>query len=124
VGEEEEQIELVDDAAEIEAETIVDRVIALKQIVPPSIRYSSSNAYSMLFAASKVVGNLGWIVVTTFLICGVPALLNYEQEQLLLEYEAQMKQQQAGGGSPMVNVNPTLSSNPALQNPALSSLSG
>ncbi|CAI4035980.1 hypothetical protein SMKI_14G1910 [Saccharomyces mikatae IFO 1815] len=74
-----------------ENETLLDRIVALKDIVPPGKRQTISSFFS--FTSSFVrnafakSGNLAWTLTTTALLLGVPLSLSILAEQQLIEME-------------------------------------
>ncbi|CAI4049869.1 hypothetical protein SKDZ_14G1930 [Saccharomyces kudriavzevii ZP591] len=74
-----------------ENETLLDRIVALKDIVSPGKRQTISGFFS--FASSFVKnafsksGNLAWTLTTTALLLGVPLSLSILAEQQLIEME-------------------------------------
>jgi import receptor subunit TOM22 len=81
-----------------EDETIYERIVALKDIVPPKQRDQVSNvvssAYSTVYSAVSKVGNLTWVLTTSALLLGVPLSLSILAEQQLMELEKEFKLQQ------------------------------
>lgn len=81
-----------------EDETIYERVVALRDIVPPKQRdfISSvvSGAYSTVHTAIAKTGNITWILTTSALLLGVPLSLSILAEQQLMEMEKEFKLQQ------------------------------
>ncbi|KAI5120762.1 hypothetical protein M0805_004726 [Coniferiporia weirii] len=86
--------------SEPEAETLYDRVAALVDIIPPTTRYSIANRISKtastLKRASKLAGNVVWIVTTSALLVGLPLALSLEDEAKIVAQEKEMLAQQAG----------------------------
>ncbi len=81
-----------------EDETIYDRIIALKDIIPPKQRTQVSNifssTYSTIHSGVAKAGNLTWILTTSALLLGVPLSLSILAEQQLMELEKEFKLQQ------------------------------
>lgn len=74
-----------------ENETFVDRLVALKDIIPPKQRQSiskffNSSSYFLRNAFSKT-GTITWAVTTSALLLGVPLSLSILAEQQLIEME-------------------------------------
>lgn len=86
--------------SEPEAETFLDRVAALVDIVPPTTRYSISSKISKTFSTAKSVGKLAgnviWVVTTSALLVGLPLALSLEDEAKIVAQEKEMLAQQAG----------------------------
>lgn len=81
-----------------EEETIYDRIIALKDIIPPKQRTQVSSVvsstYSTIYSGVSKAGNLTWILTTSALLLGVPLSLSILAEQQLMELEKEFKLQQ------------------------------
>ncbi|CCH40960.1 Mitochondrial import receptor subunit tom-22 [Wickerhamomyces ciferrii] len=81
-----------------EDETLYDRIVALKDIIPPHQRTQVSNifssAYSTVYSGVSKAGNFTWIFTTSALLLGVPLSLSILAEQQLLELEKEFKLQQ------------------------------
>ncbi|KAH3676171.1 hypothetical protein WICMUC_002193 [Wickerhamomyces mucosus] len=81
-----------------EDETIVERIIALKDIIPPAQRSQVSSlasyAYNTVSSSITKAGSLTWIFTTSALLLGVPLSLSILAEQQLLELEKEFKLQQ------------------------------
>ncbi|CAI1680315.1 hypothetical protein SEUBUCD646_0N01910 [Saccharomyces eubayanus] len=74
-----------------ENETLFDRIVALKDIVPPGKRQTISSFISFTSSLVKNAfsrsGNLAWTLTTTALLLGVPLSLSILAEQQLIEME-------------------------------------
>ncbi|CAI4050149.1 hypothetical protein N7582_004843 [Saccharomyces uvarum] len=92
--------DVVDDEAESDSdfedefdenETLFDRIVALKDIVPPGKRQTISSFFSFTSSLVKNAfsrsGNLAWTLTTTALLLGVPLSLSILAEQQLIEME-------------------------------------
>lgn len=81
-----------------EDETVYDRIVALKDIIPPKQRTLVSNfvssTYSTVYSGVSKAGNLTWILTTSALLLGVPLSLSILAEQQLMELEKEFKLQQ------------------------------
>ncbi|KAF1983168.1 mitochondrial import translocase, subunit Tom22 [Aulographum hederae CBS 113979] len=79
-------------------ETLLDRLTALKDIVPASTRRSLSsvgaNTYAYGATGASWLGKALWVVSTSALLMGVPWALAYAEEQQMVEMEREMKAQQ------------------------------
>lgn len=97
-SEEEADLDL-DDDFDIASETIADRIIALKDAIPPSYRYRilslSSTVSSAVHIGASFTGNALWAITTSSLLLGVPLALSIIGEQQLIEMEREMKMGQA-----------------------------
>lgn len=94
----ESEVSDVDDADALD-ETFLDRVAALKDIVPPTYRkriYNvSSTGYSWASRALSLSGKTLWVVSTSALLLGVPWALAFSEEQQVQEMEKEMRMQQS-----------------------------
>ncbi|KAK3069464.1 mitochondrial import receptor subunit Tom22 [Teratosphaeriaceae sp. CCFEE 6253] len=83
-------------------ETLLDRISALKDIVPPTYRKSLSSAastgYSWGTRAASFSGSALWVLSTTALLLGVPWALAFSEEQQVQEMEREMRMQQNAQG--------------------------
>ncbi|KAK5167801.1 mitochondrial import receptor subunit Tom22 [Saxophila tyrrhenica] len=79
-------------------ETLLDRLAALKDIVPPTYRKQLSNVtstgYSWAAKAMNMSGKTLWVVSTSALLLGVPWALAFSEEQQVQEMEREMRMQQ------------------------------
>jgi import receptor subunit TOM22 len=80
-------------------ETLLDRVYALKDIVPPTYRKRIASAadtgYSWLSSGLSLSGKTLWVVSTSALLLGVPWALAFSEEQQYQEMEREMRMQQS-----------------------------
>lgn len=80
-----------DDEDLYEDENIYERLIALKDIIPPQKRKTISVLYngtvSLFSSVFSKSGNLLWAVTTSALLLGVPLSLSILAEQQLIEME-------------------------------------
>lgn len=80
-------------------ETLLDRIVALKDIVPPAQRrYLSktfNNSYGWVRSGVGFSGKALWVISTSALLLGVPWALAYAEEQQMIEMEREMKMQQS-----------------------------
>jgi len=80
-------------------ESLLDRIAALKDIVPPSYRKNLSAAaatgYSWAAQAASLGGKTLWVVSTSALLLGVPWALAFSEEQQVQEMEREMRMQQS-----------------------------
>lgn len=81
-------------------ETIYDRVVALKDIVPPQTRSALVVNYartkSWLEWGLGQAGNIAWIVSTSALLVGLPLALAIEDETRITQQEREMQMQSQG----------------------------
>lgn len=80
-------------------ETLYDRFVALKDIVPPQYRSSVSSAastgYSWATSTLSFSGKALWVLSTSALLLGVPWALAFSEEQQVQEMEREMRMQQS-----------------------------
>ncbi|KAI9303412.1 mitochondrial outer membrane translocase complex, subunit Tom22 [Cunninghamella echinulata] len=92
-----------------EDESILDRLAALKDIIPLKHRNNFSSGVQSLTSWGKTgatfVGKSAWVLTTSMLLLVLPLALEIEKEQALVAYEQEAMQQQQGAqqmmGSPM-----------------------
>ncbi|KAL0960645.1 hypothetical protein HGRIS_005673 [Hohenbuehelia grisea] len=81
-------------------ESVLDRIAALVDIVPPTTRHAISTKISrtasLLKRASKVAGNVVWIVTTSALLVALPLALALEDEAKIVAQEKELLEQQQG----------------------------
>ncbi|KAH9060482.1 mitochondrial import translocase subunit Tom22 [Lactarius vividus] len=81
-------------------ESILDRISALKDIVPPTTRHSIlskvSRTASLFKRTTKIAGNVIWVVTTSALLIGLPLALILEDEAKVVAQENEMSAQQQG----------------------------
>ncbi|KAF9932500.1 mitochondrial import receptor protein [Linnemannia zychae] len=77
-------------------ESILDRIWALKDVIPAKTRRSisdkCSSAYSFGKATTKFIGNSAWVLTTSALLLVLPLMIELEHEQGLIEYEKMQQQ--------------------------------
>jgi len=90
----------ISDDNEIQKESLVDRLVALVDIVPPQTRHSITTRVSNFVGAvktgGKVVGNVVWVLTTSALLIGLPLALALEDEAKIVQQEKEMAAQQQG----------------------------
>lgn len=86
------------DLDEDEEESLIDRIAALKDIIPQKQRDSLSYGFTKLSSWSKTgatfVGKSAWVITTSMLLLVLPLALEIEKEQALVAYEKEALQQQ------------------------------
>jgi import receptor subunit TOM22 len=101
----------IDSEASVD-ESLFDRIAALKDIVPPTTRHNISTRVlktaSFFKRASKVVGNVVWVVTTSALLVGLPLALALEDEAKIVQQEKEMLEQQQGAQQVRSSVHYTL----------------
>ncbi|KAI7900300.1 mitochondrial outer membrane translocase complex, subunit Tom22 [Cokeromyces recurvatus] len=105
VSSEDEYSDFSDDDFDEEDESIVDRIVALKDIIPLKHRNRISNSVSTLTSWGKTgatfVGKSAWVITTSMFLLVLPLALEIEKEQALVAYEKEAMQQQ--GTQQMLN---------------------
>ncbi|KAH9985532.1 mitochondrial import receptor subunit Tom22-domain-containing protein [Russula vinacea] len=80
--------------------SLLDRIAALKDIVPPTTRHSLaskvSKTASFFKRTTKFAGNVIWVVTTSALLIGLPLALILEDEAKVVAQENEMLAQQQG----------------------------
>ncbi|KAF8194248.1 mitochondrial import translocase subunit Tom22 [Pholiota molesta] len=88
------------DSAESVDESFFDRIVALRDIVPPTTRHNISTRVaqtaSFVKKSSKLVGNIIWVLTTSTLLIGLPLALIVEDESKADAQEKEMLEQQQG----------------------------
>jgi mitochondrial import receptor subunit TOM22 len=81
-------------------ESFFDRVVALKDMVPPTTRHNISTTLvqtaSFVKRGSKIIGNIVWVVTTSALLVALPLSLILEDENKVMTQEREMLEQQQG----------------------------
>src|SRR5271170_3970787 len=87
-----------DDEKEIASETLIDRIVALKDIIPArqrdAIVRTLSKAYSYGTIATFIGGKAAYVVITSVLMLGIPYALTLEEDRMIAEQERQMQMSQ------------------------------
>ena len=95
-----------DDFDDDEDESILDRIAALKEIIPLKHRNRFASSASTLTSWGKTgatfVGKSAWVITTSMLLLVLPLALEIEKEQALVAYEKEAMQQQ---GAQQVSLN-------------------
>ncbi|KAL4073241.1 mitochondrial outer membrane translocase complex, subunit Tom22 [Scleroderma yunnanense] len=81
-------------------ETLVDRLSALVDIIPPTTRHNIASKVSktatFIKKTGKIIGNVVWIVTTSALLIGLPLALSLEDEAKIVAQEKEYMAQQQG----------------------------
>jgi import receptor subunit TOM22 len=84
-----------DDDDETFEETIYERLVALKDMIPPKHRSTISDAFNSTYNAVSSVLRFGgkslWVLSASALMLGVPYAMAVGEEQQYLEMEKEMK---------------------------------
>ena len=77
--------------AEVEGESLYDRLYALKDIVPPSARRNVSSSVSAVSSLTKstisFIGKALWVISTSAFLIGIPWVLAYAEEEQFVQLE-------------------------------------
>jgi import receptor subunit TOM22 len=98
--------EISDNGSEPELdESLLDRLSALRDIVPPKARAKISSVTSSLYSATSTTVNYSgkglWVLATSILLLGIPYALALGDEQQFIEEEKQ-RQMMAEGAQGMI----------------------
>ncbi|KAG8858427.1 mitochondrial import receptor protein [Tulasnella sp. 330] len=80
----------------IESESLIDRLSALVDIVPPGTRSNIARAAGWVTRGGKILGNVVWVVTTSALLVGLPLALSLEDEAKIMAQEREMEGQREG----------------------------
>ncbi|RKP12691.1 mitochondrial outer membrane translocase complex, subunit Tom22 [Piptocephalis cylindrospora] len=98
--EDEDEDEYDDDDDEGDDETLLERISALRDIIPPARRAAIANRWSTLYGGGawmvSMVGKTAWVVATTALVLVIPLQIEAQKELMMKEYDEELKAQQAG----------------------------
>jgi mitochondrial import receptor subunit TOM22 len=88
-----------DDAdSSLQDETLLDRLAALKDIIPAdkrdAIARTLSKSYLYGNMATYIGGKVAYVIITSILLLGIPYALAMEEDKVLGEQERQMQLQQ------------------------------
>jgi len=101
---------------DIPDETLLDRISALQDIIPPKQRKALSNGFqtatSWVQTGLLFGGKTLWVVSTSALLLGVPWAMAFAEEQQMVEMEREMKVQQSA--NEMLTAQPAVGGKPAL----------
>ncbi|KAG0002750.1 mitochondrial import receptor protein [Entomortierella chlamydospora] len=77
-------------------ESIMDRILALQDVIPAKTRKSISDKCSSIYGwgkhGVKFLGNSAWVLTTSALLLVLPLMIELEHEQGLIEYEKMQQQ--------------------------------
>jgi len=97
----------ISEADAIENESLYDRIVALRDIIPASQRASIARTFSTIYNFGRVTtfigGKAAYILFTSVLMIGIPFVLSLEEDRALAEQEKQFQLQQ--GMSEVRNLN-------------------
>lgn len=84
---------------DLDSETLAERIVALRDVIPPQYR-SQISSYASSFASTvrsgfSYGGKALWVVTTSSLLLVVPLSLSIVSEQQLMEMEKEMKMTQS-----------------------------
>ncbi|KKK20156.1 hypothetical protein P175DRAFT_0432423 [Aspergillus ochraceoroseus IBT 24754] len=76
---------------ELDSETLYERLVALKDVIPPSARRQITNSVSYVTSFTKssisFSGKALWIISTSAFLLGVPWALAYAEEEQYIQME-------------------------------------
>lgn len=82
----------------IQDESILDRIVALKDIIPAHQRDSIARTLSTVYGVGSMVtfigGKAAYILISSVLLLGIPYALISDEDKMLSEQERQMQLQQ------------------------------
>ena len=83
------------------SESLTDRILALRDMVPPSTRRRISSTSSTAISYAKTLlswgGKTVFVVSTSALLLGVPWALAFSEEQQIMEMEKEQRAREAAG---------------------------
>ncbi|RUS35596.1 mitochondrial outer membrane translocase complex, subunit Tom22 [Jimgerdemannia flammicorona] len=89
-----------DDDDDRDDESFIDRIYALRDIIPlkrrDAIAQNASRIYGWGKAGISFAGKSAWVLTTTMLLLVLPLALEIEKEQALIAYEKEAQMQQQG----------------------------
>ena len=77
-----------------EDESLLERLIALKEVIPQPVRTAAGKFASLCKSGSVLVGKAAWVVSTSAFLLILPLAFELEREQMQMAYENEQKQQQ------------------------------
>ncbi|KUJ21866.1 mitochondrial import translocase, subunit Tom22 [Mollisia scopiformis] len=90
-----------DDEDVPDEETIADRLVALKDMIPPTTRSyiagKVETTTSWFKSGLLFSGKTLWVISTSALLLGVPWALAFAEEQQMVEMEKEMRMREMGG---------------------------
>ena len=93
-----EQAQDEDEEEEFKQETVLERLAALVDVVPPMTRYHiKSSVRGVLRTTGNIVsvgGTCLWVLVTAAMVLFVPVALEIEREGFVIQQETQQRMQQ------------------------------
>lgn len=92
--------EYSDDENEREDESVLDRLYALRDIIPLKQREALANNARRVYGWGRIAitfaGKSAWVLTTTMMLLVLPLALEIEKEQALITYEKEAQAQQQG----------------------------
>ena len=84
--------------AGIQDESFMDRIVALKDIIPAHQRDTIARTFSTVYdygrMATFIGGKAAYILITSVLMLGIPYALSLDEDKMISEQERQMQLQQ------------------------------
>ncbi|KAF9171021.1 mitochondrial import receptor protein [Mortierella sp. AD011] len=100
-------------------ESIMDRILALQDVIPAKTRKSISDKCSSIYGwgkyGVKFLGNSAWVLTTSALLLVLPLMIELEHEQGLIEYEKMQQQSSQASCSFLASNSRMLSQAPSGQ---------
>ena len=94
------EISTDDEDSVADEETFTDRIIALRDIIPPTTRsyiYNKVDTTASWIKSGLAFSGKGlWVLSTSALLLGVPWALAFAEEQQMVEMEKEMKMRESG----------------------------
>ncbi|EGF81525.1 hypothetical protein BATDEDRAFT_24020 [Batrachochytrium dendrobatidis JAM81] len=87
-----------DEDDDVLEESLLERLAALVDIVPPTARAHMCNTvattFDLAFMAGRILGSAAWVIATGGILVFLPLALSVEREQVAIMQDQQMRQQQ------------------------------
>lgn len=79
----------------LEGESAIDRIIALKYMLPLRVRTQGYRVFVGLWSVWKrvwsVAGAVSWVVTTSLILVGLPMFIEYDREQGMMAFEKEQQ---------------------------------
>jgi import receptor subunit TOM22 len=89
-----------DDLEQILNETLLERIYALHQVIPPTVIRNVKSVVAKTthnsWATAKIVGNIAWGLTTSAVLVMFPLAFNFERDQSIEQLEREQRKQQQG----------------------------
>ncbi|KAH8921236.1 hypothetical protein BT69DRAFT_352633 [Atractiella rhizophila] len=77
-------------------ETLLDRIMYLRYIFPPSVLTAASRTSSFVSWTARGISKVSWVLSTTAILLAVPVALAVEGERMMVMQEREMNLQRSG----------------------------